>query len=142
MNRVFRIALEKTIDSGSTIATLSAEYMESLTVGKHTVSALYANGDTADASFEVVPAAEKPSDGSGDENNEEDGEKQFGNDVVNGEDEDADNETNETAAHSDSSTAALVQTGDNATGVLGATAAALVSGVALLASAAGARRRR
>lgn len=132
-----------TIASGSTIATLSAEYMEGLAIGEHTVSALYANGDTADATFEVVPAAEKPSNGDSEEGNEENDKKPSGSDTTDGGNADTGDDTDESVTRSDSATAALVQTGDGATGILGiTTGVALVSGAALLASAAGARRRR
>lgn len=97
----------------------------------------------ADAAFEVVPAAEKPSNGDSEEGNEENDKKPSGSDTTDGGNADDGDDTDESVTRSDSATAALVQTGDGATGILGiTTGVALVSGAALFASAAGARRRR
>lgn len=47
------------VQSGSTIVTLKAEYLETLKTGKHTVSIVSENG-TADASFTIEGSADKP----------------------------------------------------------------------------------
>lgn len=51
-----------TADQGSVIVKLRASYMETLSVGMHTITALFNDGNNPTAEFEIVRQADEPSD--------------------------------------------------------------------------------
>ena len=51
-----------TISSGSTLITIGSSYLDKLSVGEHSLKAVFANGDTASANFTVSAPAPSPSD--------------------------------------------------------------------------------
>lgn len=135
-----------TVKSGSTIVTLSPEYMGSLATGKHTVSAVYANGDTADASFEIVAAPKEDDEPEGDgkggmgDGNANQTEGGTGRD---NEDPDKIDDDKVPATGQVNGNETLTQTGDDAASLFaGAAVLAAVAGTTALASCIGARRRR
>ena len=143
-----------TVRSGSTIVTLSADYMNTLAMGHHTISAVYANGDTADAEFDIIEAPKVDEEGNNDKQDATDN-----GDDTNSEDENKQSEKNDDkniekdseiieddsvpASGTEQDDDVLVQTGDDAASLFAGTATmAVIAGTTALTSCIGARRRR
>ena len=50
-------------ESGSVIVKLKPEYLETLAIGKHTITALFNDGNTASADFTILSAENKETNG-------------------------------------------------------------------------------
>lgn len=61
-------AANYTVKSGSTIITLKPEYLNTLSVGKHTLTVIYTDGE-ASGEFEILKKAETTTPGTGDHSN-------------------------------------------------------------------------
>ena len=57
-----------TVKSGSTIITLKPDYLDTLSVGKHTLTVIYTDGETS-GEFEILKKAESTTPGTGDSSN-------------------------------------------------------------------------
>lgn len=61
-------AANYTVKPGSTIISLKPEYLNTLSVGKHTLTVIYTDGETS-GEFEILKKAESTASGTGDNNN-------------------------------------------------------------------------
>lgn len=61
-------AANYTVKSGSTIITLKPEYLNTLSVGKHTLTVIYTDGETS-GEFEILEKAETETPETGDNSN-------------------------------------------------------------------------
>ena len=58
-------AANYTVKSGSTIISLKPEYLNTLSVGKHTLTVIYTDGETS-GEFEILKDTETPTPDTGD----------------------------------------------------------------------------
>lgn len=61
-------AASYTVKSGSTIISLKPEYLNTLSVGKHTLTVIYTDGEVS-GEFEILKDTETPTPDTGDNNN-------------------------------------------------------------------------